>query len=31
MYTGTKMNIIKIMVMGVAVYASETWTLKKQG
>src|SRR6218665_142684 len=28
--TGTKMNIIKARLMSVAMYASETWTLKKQ-
>jgi len=28
--TGTKMNIIKAMVMSVAMYASKTWALKKQ-
>src|SRR6218665_2638946 len=28
--TGTKMNVLKAMVMNVAMYASETWTLKKK-
>src|SRR6218665_73663 len=28
--TGTKMYTIKVMMMNVAMYASKTWTLKKQ-